>query len=74
MRAEYELLEEQFTDPESGVYTAYGVVVKIDGQIFCSISDVFLDLAFAEQMISMCNKQNLSPVHLDDLIEDILAR
>ena len=74
MGAKYELVREELTDPERGAYTAYGVVLKQNGQILRTISDVFFNLAVAEQFISQCNELQLDPIHLDDVIEDLLAQ
>lgn len=73
MKAEYERKKEQFTDPDFGTYTAYAVVVKVQGTVVRCISDVFLSEAVADQFISLCNKLELDPVHLEEAIEDALA-
>jgi len=36
------------------------------------IEDVFLDMAEAVTFISLCNTVKLNPIHLTDVIEDML--
>lgn len=72
----YTIAKEIKNHPELGKYTSYGITVydckeNIRKQI-TYIPDVFTDIALAEKVIELCNKEQLDPVHLPELIEDVL--
>ena len=70
----YKLREDEVYDEESVVHTAWGVTVSdAHGEVLRSIGDVFLDKKRAEAFVEKCNKSQLSPIHLLDVIEDVLA-
>lgn len=37
------------------------------------ISDISTDKSKVEKLVSLCNKLNLSPAHINDVIEDFLV-
>ena len=59
---------------EDGVlYIAYGLdAVDADGRILRSVPDVLLDRQRVMDLIDRCNALELSLIHLDDVIEDLL--
>ena len=73
MRIQYELVEERHEDPEMGSYISYGIALKEEENIIRTIADVFLDKGKAEEFIGRCNEFKLSPIHLEEVIEDALV-
>lgn len=49
--------------------TAYGLDIKPHG---ISIPDIFTDRKPAEQLADACNRLDVSPIHIYEIIEDIL--
>ena len=37
------------------------------------IKDISIDKKKVEQLVELCNKNKLSPIHLDDVIDDFLV-
>ena len=65
----YVLRTDKVIDEENVTHTVYGVDVPSEN---ISIPDIFCDLACAEKFVETCNKLELSPLHLRDVIDDIL--
>lgn len=63
----YTLIEEKKTI-EGQEYTAYGI--RCDDEYY--IFDVSADRTVLERLIRACNKYDLKPVHLYDVLEDFL--
>lgn len=59
---------------ESGIgYIVYGIaVLNRMGKITDSISDISCNKVDCEKLIELFNKENLSPVHFHDAVEDWL--
>ena len=73
----YSYVKENFNDEEVGEYSAYGVrISRIDSEE-CEqvryISNVFIDEQDAKKFVEACNRLQLSPVHIDDVVQDALA-
>jgi len=61
-------------DEEGHNYTVFGIdAVEASGRLIASFSDVFFDKLAAERFCILCNKCNLAPIHLQDVIEDALT-
>ena len=73
MRTEYEMIQENLTDSDLGSYVAYGIAVMRGEERVRMVSDVFLDRAKAAEFVELCNRLELDPVHLDDVIADAIA-
>ena len=72
MLVKYEVAEGDFKlDDES--YRSYGLVVKEDDTTLKQIDDVSLEKNDVVNLVKLCNKLELSPVHIDDVIEDFMA-
>ena len=73
---EYRAFEEELTLPDVGNYTAYGIKVfeisESGERCIISLPDVSTDKAFVEALAYLCNKEELSPMHLFDVAEDFL--
>lgn len=50
----------------------YGIDAISEGKIIMSVTDIFGDIDKAEQLISLCNRNKLSIIHLNDIINDFL--
>jgi len=69
---EYSLLEENLFHSDIGTYKAYGLAYKgIDGSI--SISDISTCRQKVEDMLKLFTKCKLHPVHLHEVIENLLS-
>lgn len=71
----YKVVEENLQNCEFGSYIAYGIAVcfKSTNIILISISDVFLEKEKAEKLVELCNKNNLEPIHLREVVEDAVG-
>lgn len=71
----YKVVEENLQNCEFGSYIAYGIAVcfKSTNIIIISISDVFLEKEKAEKLVELCNKNNLEPIHLREVVEDAVG-
>ena len=59
---------------EEGKHKVYGIkAINSAGETVRTIPDVFCDKRRAEELVAACNKENVSTVHLDDIIEDALV-
>ena len=68
----YELQTGHAYDNEYGGYETYGITASRCGKIICTVEDVSLDREKVEQLVKRFNEGQLSPVHLDDMIENFL--
>lgn len=71
----YKLTETTVTDGSGTAHAAFGIALyqAESDQPTRVIGGIFTDRAAAEEFISLCNRLELSPDHLDDVIEDVLA-
>lgn len=71
----YLAIPETMDDPELGQYDTYGIQAKkvIRGwEQIELIHDVTTDRKFANLLVSLFNRRQLSPIHLRDALEDML--
>jgi len=60
-------------DDDGRMHIGYGIeVLNGENAKVTVIEDVFLDMAEAVTFISLCNTVKLNPIHLTDVIEDML--
>lgn len=65
--------EKEFKINEYGKeYTCYGIRVYENNQMIKFLPDVFPDETNAKDFTDMCNRSQLNPIHLEDVIEDYL--
>lgn len=59
---------------ECGIpYTVYGIdAINDRNDLLVSVPDIFFDSQKATAFVSLCNRLEVSLVHLSDVIEDIL--
>lgn len=76
MTTVYKLTENKITDEHGTTHKTFGINVceSETGTVLRSIEDIFTDRRTAEDLVSLCNRLELSPCHIDDVIEDILVK
>ena len=65
----YQVTQDLFSDENDQTYTAFGIEYPEEDLY---IPDVFLDRERAEEFVALCNKLDLNPLHIFDVLEDIL--
>ncbi len=69
----YQLNEETVKDKDGIVYSVYGIdAVDDTGKIINSFKRVFFERSKAEELVALCNENELSTTHLADVVEDAL--
>lgn len=71
----YQIREDLFCDEDGTLVPIYGIEVFSPSSptpLF-SYSDLFTRRHQAEELIALCNRLELDPVHLIDVIEDALT-
>lgn len=72
----YETFVEIFNNPHIGEYTAYGVVVyqavEMEKKEIFKMSDVYTEAEEIKNLVQLCNKEQLDPIHFIDIVEDML--
>mgnify|MGYP005868013519 CR=1 FL=1 len=68
LNGKYELITTTIVHEEIGSYIGYGMVF-----VMVNITDISLDRAKIENLIERMNSDELSPLHMMDIIEDFLA-
>ncbi len=70
-------LKERLFAPELGHYTSCGILVlerTDEGFVYHTfVSDVYTDCKAVCKLTALCNREQLCPVHLMDVIEDFLC-
>lgn len=69
---EYKYQKEVFSNEELGEYVGYSVIILSDGKCIEYIPDVFLEEGEARKYILLFNELELDPVHIYDVLDDIL--
>lgn len=65
----YQLRSDTTIDDEGISHTVYGIDLPSEN---ISVKDVFCNRKEAEAFIKLCNDLDLSPLHLHDVIQDVL--
>lgn len=72
----YTLRKENLFNPDIGCYISFGIAAFEEtdsGWVHCAfVSDVSTDHDAVLDLVRRCNKHQLSPIHLWDVIEDFL--
>ncbi len=72
----YFLRQDIILDESGEEHVVYGVDLREENDpaapIYQSVPDVFFDLEKAQEFIENCNALRLNPIHLMDVIEDVL--
>ncbi|MCQ2552900.1 MAG: DUF6514 family protein [Clostridia bacterium] len=69
----YELISETAEVEEEQV-NSYGIICKKAGKVLLEIHDISENKALIEGLIKDCNELDLSPEHLQDVVEDIIIQ
>lgn len=69
----YEVVEENL-EAEGVKYTAYGIIIYKEKKVVRYISDVFLNKDEANELVKIINEEDLSPIHIDYIIEDVIGK
>ena len=72
MKNEYRVRADIVHDEEEQAHTVYGIDLLVDGKVTRSVPDVFFEAKKADEFVHLCNTLELSPLHLDDVVEDAL--
>ncbi len=51
---------------------SYSIVVKNDGAVTEKVPNAFLDERYAEKIVSLCNRLQLSPIHIYEVVENAI--
>lgn len=74
---EFYAAEELLYSEEIGSFTAYGIGAceknECEKKKLIYISNIFLEKQKAEQLAAMCNRLQLSPLHLRNVVEDAVS-
>ena len=75
---EYHIIAERCVHPDIGVYRSYGIhAFEIMGKHIrpvAQIHDITTIQAEAETLVQLCNRHQLSPTHLNDVVNDFIAK
>ena len=75
---EYHIIAERCVHPDIGVYRSYGIhAFEIMGKHIrpvAQIHDITTIQAEAETLVQLCNRHQLSPTHLNDVVNDFRAK
>ena len=75
---EYHIIAERCIHPDIGVYRSYGVhafeVIGKHIRPVAQIHDITSIQEKAETLVQLCNRHQLSPTHLNDVVNDFIAK
>ena len=70
----YTVFSQEIFTQELGSYTGWGIEGREeDGSPACRVEDLTEDREFALLVAAALNRENAEPVHLRDILEDLLA-
>ena len=68
----YSIFKENMSN-EDGEYTSFGITIEdSNGDVIKSITDISTDEIVVRDLCERCNKGQLHPIHLYDVVEDFL--
>ena len=77
-RWEYHIIAERCSHPDIGVYRSYGIhafeVIGNHIRPVTQMHDITSIQTHAEALVQLCNKHQLSPIHLNDVVEDFIEK
>ncbi len=74
MSYNYSLIKHHILDNELGDYDTFGIsVTDEDNVVLDSIYDVSVDYDTVVNIVSLCNELSLEPIHLTDVVEDMIT-
>lgn len=70
----YKLNRGSFDHAELGAYVSYGLTAYDENeQLLQTISDISTSEQAVSALVSLCNKLQVSLIHMDDIVADFLA-
>ena len=69
----YKIRQDQLKNEDFGRYIAYGIDVFENGTLVRSVKDITTEEARLSVLVDLCNRLQLSPFQLDDIVEDFLV-
>ena len=63
---------ETVRQPQTGGEHTYGIKVTSDGMLIAFTPNVSTDRQAVQRLTNLCTKEQLDPIHLNDVIEDFL--
>ncbi len=73
MSVRYSLVENEFRSEEGQGYRSFGIVLVQDQEVLKRVEDISLNKTFVEEAVELFNRYELSAVHLEEVIENLLA-
>lgn len=70
MNYRYQCIEQKLYNENVGEYITYGIEITDDNMI---VNDVSCNKEKVDDIVRIINKYQVSPIHLDEIIEDLLA-
>lgn len=64
----YQLIKSKVNDEDGNIFDTYGISYK---EIV--IEDISTNKTNVEKLVRLCNELELSPIHLNDVVEDFLV-
>lgn len=68
----YRIVREKAYHPDIGAYHTYGIAVRENGTILQTQHDVSVERAVAKSIAVVCAEEQVEPVHMEDVIADLL--
>ena len=69
-------VKQRLSSPDLGYYISYGIRVRLVRKAYCKdlafVSDVSTDPRFISHLSRLFTKEQLDPIHLPDVLEDLL--
>lgn len=75
VNVKYNVVEEMYTT-ENKTRVSYGIIAyhnNDDKKIISTIHDITSDRVLIDELVKHCNELLLSPIHLEDVIIDMLS-
>lgn len=73
----YQVIRENLYNVDIGSYVSFGLkIYYINDRVAqeaCTISDICIDEKKIRKLAAACNREQLSPLHIFDVIEDFLG-
>lgn len=68
----YVPVEEHLKDEDGNIYVSYGISARMIDDEIAFVSDISTDHEKVKRIAELCTERELSPEHLQDVIDDFL--
>ena len=72
-KCRYLVLSQVLKNEDGDEYTAYGITVMSGEREMVSIPDISTNYEDMRRLAEACEKNELDPIHINDVVEDFLA-